>query len=56
MRYDAQTTQATSRALNPEAHKVLRNTYMLLGMCLVFATGMSYVAMAANIGFCLSRW
>lgn len=43
--------QTATAVVGEHAAQVLRNTYMLLGMCLVFATGMSYVAMAANIGF-----
>ena len=49
MRYDAQTTQATSRALNPEAHKVLRNTYMLLGMTLAFSALTAFFALATGL-------
>ena len=33
------------------AAQVLKNTYMLLGLSLVVATGASWFAMASNIGF-----
>ncbi len=49
MRYDAQTTQATSRALSPEVHKVLRNTYMLLGMTLAFSALTAFFALATGL-------
>lgn len=37
MRYDASTSQTASRALSASAQKVLRNTYLLLGMTLAFS-------------------
>ncbi|MDR9468514.1 Bax inhibitor-1/YccA family protein [Marinospirillum sp.] len=49
MRYDAQTAQAQSKTISAEAHKVLRNTYMLLAMTLAFSAVTAFFAMATNL-------
>lgn len=49
MRYDAQTTTQTSTTLSVEAHRVLRNTYMLLGMTLAFSALTAFFAMASGL-------
>ena len=49
MRYDAQTTTQTSTTLSVEAHRVLRNTYMLLGLTLAFSALTAFFAMASGL-------
>ncbi|WP_114417787.1 Bax inhibitor-1/YccA family protein [Marinospirillum perlucidum] len=50
MRYDAKTTTySDSRAINPEAQKVLRNTYMLLGLTLAFSALTAFFAMSTGL-------
>lgn len=49
MQYDQLSTQTSSNALNPVAAKVLRNTYMLLGMTLVFSAAAAVFGMALNL-------
>lgn len=49
MRYDASTTQTGTRTLSVEAHKVLRNTYMLLGMTLAFSALAAFFALATGL-------
>ncbi|SFX04451.1 Bax inhibitor-1/YccA family protein [Marinospirillum alkaliphilum] len=49
MRYDASTAQTGSRTLSAEAHKVLRNTYMLLGMTLAFSALAAFFALATGL-------
>jgi modulator of FtsH protease len=49
MRYDAQTAQAQTKTISAEAHKVLRNTYMLLAMTLAFSAVTAFFAMATNL-------
>jgi len=49
MRYDAQTAQAQSKTISAEAHKVLRNTYMLLAMTLAFSAVTAFFAMATGL-------
>jgi modulator of FtsH protease len=47
----ASTDRARQYALDQAAHKVLRNTYMLLGMTLLFSTMTAIVGMAINMPF-----
>ncbi|MBE0507741.1 MAG: Bax inhibitor-1/YccA family protein [Marinospirillum sp.] len=49
MRYDASTTQTGTRTLSVEAHKVLRNTYMLLGMTLAFSALTAFFALVTGL-------
>lgn len=49
MRYDASTAQTGTRTLSVEAHKVLRNTYMLLGMSLAFSALTAFFALATGL-------
>jgi len=49
MRYDAQTAQAQTKTISAEAHKVLRNTYMLLAMTLAFSAVTAFFAMATGL-------
>lgn len=49
MRYDASTAQTGTRTLSVEAHKVLRNTYMLLGMTLAFSALTAFFALATGL-------
>lgn len=50
MRYDASTTPKTgSRALSESAQKVLRNTYMLLGMTLAFSALTAYFSLVTGL-------
>lgn len=44
-------TQSTAAAEQAEVSRVLRNTYMLLGMTLAFSAVTAGVAMAMNVGF-----
>lgn len=48
MRYDAPTAQTGTRGLSAEAHKVLRNTYMLLGMTLAFSAFTAFFALTTG--------
>lgn len=49
MRYDASTTQTGSRALSASAQKVLRNTYMLLGMTLAFSALTAFYSLVTGL-------
>lgn len=49
MRYDAQTTTTRSQSLNPEAQRVLRNTYMLLGLTLAFSALSAFFALVTGL-------
>lgn len=49
MRYDASTTQTGSRALSASAQKVLRNTYMLLGMTLAFSALTAFFSLVTGL-------
>lgn len=49
MRYDASTTQTGSRALSASAQKVLRNTYMLLGMTLAFSALTAFYSVVSGL-------
>ena len=48
-------TATASTGSGIEINKVLRNTYMLLGMTLAFSAGMAYLAMAINAPY-LGLW
>ena len=45
------TTPAGGAVIAPDAHKVLRNTYLLLAMTLIFSAAMTGVSMAMNIAY-----
>jgi len=49
MRYDASTTQTGSRTLSASAQKVLRNTYMLLGMTLAFSALTAFYSLVTGL-------
>jgi len=49
MRYDASTTQTGSRTLSASAQKVLRNTYMLLGMTLAFSALTAFFSLVTGL-------
>lgn len=48
MRYDTPTAQTGARGLSAEAQKVLRNTYMLLGMTLAFSAFTAFFALSTG--------
>ena len=49
MRYDAPISHTSSKSISESAQKVLRNTYMLLGMTLAFSALTAYFSLVTGL-------